>query len=247
MCWKKIMLYERHVELSRVRNLFKKRLEKQGLSTEQAEQAANLMSHGDIDQVQKDLKRHPSIMVIDEITGKTHRFFPEDFAEKEHAENFLRILAKDDQELYEYLTLYFHQGGFMHLAEMLISYYFAPDIRFNTDNRIAAFTIAKDRSITYEEKFNIQKVSVREDSFEKTSQEPIAEISLKSTIKKAPNNEINHQYKEMDVKVNDKVASKYFADHRKKFQKCISWVKDTAKELFSRKYRAEERARRKIR
>lgn len=241
-----VMLYERHVELSRVRNLFKKKLEKQGLPAEQAEQAANLMSQGDVAQVQKDLNRHPHMIVIDELTGKTHRFYANDFSEEEQAENFLRMLAKNDKELYQYLAQYLHQGGFLHLSEMLISYYFSPDIIFKTDNRVATFTIAKDRSITFEEKFDIQKVSVGEQSFEKTDKAPLATINLKSTIKKSPNNEIKHQYQEMDIKVHDKVVNKFFLDPRGKFQKCLSWVKDTAKSLFSKKYRNEERARKRV-
>lgn len=243
---KSMMLYERSIELSSIHTKFKRRLMNNGLTAEQADNSINIMSKGDFDQVQKDLKRHPQIVVIDEMTGKKHRFFSEDFAEEEHVENFLRLLAKDDKELYQYLTQYFHQGGFMHLSEFLISYYFAPNIRFETANRTATFTIAKDRSITFEEKFDIQNVSTGENTFEKNTKEPLATISLKSIIQKTPNNEVQHQYNDLNLKVNDKVATKFFNDPRGKFEKCLAWVKDMAKALLNNNDMKEEIKRRKI-
>lgn len=241
------LLFQRSLNVSNVRNEFKQKLVDEGLNEADAEKSVYQLSKGDLDQVNKDLKRHPKIVVINESTGKEHHFSADDFSNNEKTELFLRSLTNNDPKMYDYLCTYLHQGGFLHLSELLISYYFAPDTRFTTDNRVATFTIKPNGAITFEEKFDIQKVATDSDSFEKTSHKPLATISLKSIIQKDKNNAIQHHCGDIKLKVRDEVASQFFIDPRGKFQKCLSWMKETLVSILNHaNYKAQAAERNRI-
>lgn len=239
-----MVLYKRFLDVGKVRRQFQQKLIDEGLDPNQAEKSVYKLSKADAEQVSKDLRRHPKIVVINESTGKELHFSASDFSNKEKTEHFLRALANNDQKMYDYLCSYLHQGGFLHLSELLIAYYFAPDTLFTTDNRVATFTIKKSGAITFEEKFDIQKVATDSNSFEKSSQQPIATISLKSIIRKDKDNTIKHFCSNMKVKVRDEVASKFFTDPRGKFQKCMAWLKDAVESVFNHKEVKAEKANR---
>ena len=242
------MAFERELDVDEVRDQFKNKLIQDGLKPEQAELAANAMAPGDVDQVQKDLFRHQGITVINKITGRTMKYDTSQFADAKSTSNFLRGLARENNELYEYLTKYLHQGAFLHLSELLLAYYFAPDTQFRTANRQAIFSVEEDGSIEFTEKFDIEHIRSSDPAtgnsteYQTAANTPIATLSLSSKIKQQ-NNQVEHTYNKIDVKVHDEAAKKFIEDPRGKFAKFVSWVKDVVNFIFSSTARRQHRQR----
>ncbi len=240
------MAFERELNLKKVREEFKQKLIGDGLRPEQAERSANLMSTGDIDQVKNDLDRHPNITVINKITGRTIKIKNSQFATAQKTSDFLRGLAKDDDELYDYLSKYLHQGAFLHLTELLMAYYFAPETQLRTGNRQAIFTIEEDGSIDYTEKFDIEHIRTSDQDnsteYQTVTGGPIATFSLSSKLK-TQNKQVEHTYGSIDVKIHDNAAKKFFEDTRGKFPKFLSWIKDTVTFLLSHVERMQHKQR----
>jgi len=238
--------YSRFLNLTQVRQHFKEKLVDDGLEPDKAEAAANAMSNGGLEQVNKDLKRHPKIVIVNKLNGMTINVSCEIFNDETIVKYFIEMIACEDKELSEYFAQYLHQGGFLHLSELLIAYYFALDTRFETDNRVATFTLETNGEMSYEEKFDIKKVATKDGDFTPASDTPIATISLKSSFSKDANNEVKHQYHDMNVQVHDKVAGKFFTDPRGKFQKFLTWFKDTVNYIFNEMFRHEEKQRARV-
>lgn len=238
--------YVTALNLSQVRDKFKHKLVNDGLEPDQAEAAANAMSKGDLEQVHKDLKRHPKIVIVNKLNGMTINVSSEIFNDESIVQYFVEMVACEDKELFEYFSQYLHQGGFLHLSELLTAYYFAPDTRFETDNRVATFTLEENGEMSYEEKFDITKVTTNADEYKPADNTPIATISLKSTFGKDANNAVKHQYHDMNVQVHDKVAENFFTDPRGKFQKFLKWIKETVSYIFDEAHRNQEKQRNRI-
>jgi hypothetical protein len=240
------MAFERELKLNEVREQFKQKLIGDGLEPEQAEKSAKLMSQGDVDQVQKDLARHPDVTVINKITGRTIKIKASQFASAQKTSDFLRGLARDNDELYDYLSKYLHQGAFLHLTELLMAYYFAPDTQLRTGNRQAIFTVEEDGSIDFTEKFDVEHIRTSDQNnsteYQTATGGPIATFSLSSKLK-VQNNKIEHSYSNIDVQVHDSAAKKLFEDTRGKFAKFISWVKEAITFLFSSVERMQKKQR----
>lgn len=238
--------YETTLNLAQVRHKFMQKLVNDGLEPDKAEAAANAMSKGDLDQVHKDLKRHPKIVIVNKQNGMVINVSSEIFNDESIVQYFVEMVACEDKELFEYFSQYLHQGGFLHLSELLTAYYFAPDTRFETDNRVATFTLEENGEMSYEEKFDITKVTTNDNEFKPAGDTPIATISLKSTFSKGADNSVKHQYHDMNVAVHDEVAGKFFTDPRGKFQKFLKWIKDTVSYIFDEAHRNQERQRNRI-
>ncbi|MBS0286169.1 MAG: DUF762 family protein [Proteobacteria bacterium] len=241
------MLFKRKLPLNQVREALRKKLIDDGLTPINAKKTANMMSKGDIFQLHKDLQRHPKLVVVNKKTGNAREYTGSDFDTPDNARELLRKLARENKVLYSYLSQYFHQGGFMNLAELLMSYYFLPNTVVETSNRRGVLTIEKDGSVSYEEKFDI--ISVKDltsrETFKLPHDQPIATISLKSNMKEEKHR-VSHRCAEIKVKAHDKVAEKYFEDPRGKFSKFLSWIKDSIHMFFSRFEREQEHKRQAI-
>lgn len=239
------MAFERELNINEVREQFKQKLIDDGLEPEQAERSAKLMSKGNVEQVEKDLARHHNITVINKLTGITTKIKDSQFSTSQKTENFIRGISRENDELYDYLSSYFHQGGFLHLTELLLAYYFAPDTQLRTGNRQAILTIEEDGSVSYTEKFDIEHIrtSNQEGAAEYDNPTgPIATFSLTSNIKQQ-NNAVEHTYGNIEVAVHDNAAKKLIEDPRGNFAKFFSWLKDTVSFLFSHVERAQQRKR----
>ncbi len=239
------MGFKRELGVGEIINQFEKKLiEEDGLTPAGAKKAANMMSKSDIDQVQKDFLRHPKVIIINKIKGTTSEVPLSQFDTPYKTKGFLRKLAREHEDIYEYLTHFLHQGGFLHLAESLMKCYFLPHTNFVTDNRVATFTIEKDGSLSYEEKFDITKIQTpaNNSEFENAQGSPLASFSLKSNIK-IENNKVIHQCAPLKVKANDPVAAKFFEDPRNKFSQFLSWLKESVHSLFSKDQRVESQKR----
>lgn len=238
--------YQAYFDLDQVRDKFKDKLVGDGLDPDRAKAAAYDMSKGDLEQVHKDLKRHPKILVVNKLNGMVINVSSDIFNDESIVQYFVDMIACEDKELFEYFSQFLHQGGFLHLSELLTAYYFAPDTRFETDNRVATFTLEENGEMSYEEKFDITKVINNDTEYQSSNNESIATISLKSTFSKDEDNTIKHRYHNMKVQVNDKVAENFFNDPRGKFQKFLKWIKDTVSYIFDEAHRNQEKQRNRI-
>ncbi len=226
------MSYSRSLNLTELRKQLEEKFIGDGLKPANAKKAAHLLSAGDADNVQKDLQRHHNIILINEITNKTTNIDVSQFDTLMKTKGFLRMLAREHEALYEYLQKYTHQGGFLHLTEFLLSYYFLPDVRLTTDNRVATFTIRKDGSIGYEEKFDVTSIASQDINYQLDNEKPLMSFTLKSTIKLDGHN-VKHTGGDVHVKVHDNVAQKFINDPRNKFSQFLSWLKESFVALFS--------------
>ncbi len=224
---------------------FEQKLIGDGLTPENAHKSARTMSVGDLEQVQKDLVRHPNIIVINKKTGRTTKIPQSKFNNNFKTQDFLKHLCSDNDALYHYLTKYAHQGGFLHLSELLTTYYFGPFFRFDIENKVATFTIEKDGSLSFEEKFDIKKVKTPETEYESNSPDPIATFTLKSHLS-LNDNRITHTCSPLQIKIKDKVASKFIEHPKSNFSKFIGWVSDSVAWLFSKSYREQELKRQAV-
>lgn len=238
------MVFERKLGVGEVRNQFQQKLIADGFTPSQAKASANMMSKADIDQVQKDFHRHTKVIIINKLKGTREEVPNSQFDTPYKTKGFLRKLARENETLYEYLTQYLHQGGFLHLAESLMKCFFIPEVVLDPDNRVATFTIEKDGSLSFEEKFDITQIKVPADSttYENSQGKPLASFSLKSNMK-FENKVFTHRCEPMMVKVKDPVAAKFFEDPRNKFQLFLTWINDSIRRLVSPAFREEEEKR----
>lgn len=236
------MEFKRFLNLSKVKKALEQALKETGIGPSDAERSAQLMQRADIDQVYKDLKRHPKIVVLNKKTGDTKTLIigtephKKQFSSAKSTEDFLRSLAGDNEALYDYLSCYLHQGGFLHLSEFLMTSYFASKAVLPTEGRVATFTLENDGALTFEEKFDIQQIKSPDLDYQAPAGKPIASFKLKSTIRIQGNN-IEHHYENIEVIAHDRATAKFFEDPDPKntFQRFLRWLKESLEALLSRK------------
>lgn len=223
----------RLLDLFKVRIAFEKKLLADGLSPDEAKKAANSMQSADLTQAHKDLARHPKLIFINKQTGTIEGYTREDFSTLEKSDNFLNAVAGNNDLLYQYLCQYFHQGGFMHLSELLMAYYYAPDTRFITDGRVGTFILEKDGSLIFEEKFDVTAIHSPDAVSHATPESPITTLTLRSQLQ-VKDGKIAHTFAELKLDLHDNSAKKFFAPFENRLKTLLSRLETYIKTLFEK-------------
>lgn len=246
------MPFQRILSFLGLRSELQEKLEDIGLDKEAAHKSAFEMSATEIDQICVDLARTHNITVVNEDTGFSSKLEnTANFADLRETATFIKMLSQDNDEIDAYLRAYMHQGGFLHAAEMLISYFFRTELNdedkilLNAEGRHTKFTLYKDGSLGFEESFKIDEIKTAVGDHYKSEDGPIATVKLRSRIR-VNEGKIEHTFNDVEVNTHDKAAKKLFNDPRGIFAKFIDWVKDVVQSIFDKATREHNQQVRNI-
>lgn len=212
-------------------------LEGVGLDQHAAHKAAFEMSPGDISQVQKDLYRAPLLRLNRADTSEETDDF--DVSTLDKAQAFLDLITEDEKKQ-AYLKKFMHQGGFMHAAEMLLTYYFRTAetddqmLMLDTDNRVFDIQVEKNGDITFVESFDIPSIKTVHGQTYNPANGPVASVSMSSTLRLNEAGELEHQFEDIKINSRDKASKHLFKDTSGPFVKFVKWVQDKLLNLFSK-------------
>jgi hypothetical protein len=169
-----------------------KRKESEGVPTEGVHDYIYNMSSATLDQVLRDLKRLPKLMVIDESTGESTEYRLANFKTEQDAIDFLNKIAKENQALFDYLTQYFHQGGFQNSSELLLKNHFNEgkkeeerlNFAISPNSRVATFIIKPNNVVSFKEEFEIAAITSMSDLTEhkNADKSSMAKVTCQSTL-----------------------------------------------------------------